>query len=153
MARRQSEGVAITQRSDGRFMARVSWTDDAGRSKRTAVYGRSAKEVKEKLKSLRARIDDGLPARDSKVALSVYVEAWVAGALAVSDRKATTKQLYAQLARTHVARSEMGRMPLDRFKAEPHRDVGRDAANRGQGIVDGAAGLHDPARDSRHGRP
>lgn len=67
MTRRQGEGVAITERSDGRFMARVSWTDEAGQSKRTAVYGRSAREVRDKLKALRGRLESGLPARDSKV--------------------------------------------------------------------------------------
>lgn len=44
------------------------------------------------------------------------MEAWIAGPLAVSDRKASTKQLYAQLARTHIGQSDLAALPLDRIK-------------------------------------
>ncbi len=40
----------------------------------------------------------------------------VAAALAASDRKATTKTMYAGMARKHIAGSRLGALPLDKLK-------------------------------------
>ncbi len=50
MNRRGNSEGTITQRSDGRYAVAIPWRDEAGRSKRTWVYGRTRKEVRNKLK-------------------------------------------------------------------------------------------------------
>src|SRR4051794_29365282 len=53
--RGNSEGT-IVQRSDGRYAGAIAWRDETGRSKRTWVYGRTRKDVRDKLKVMQGRL-------------------------------------------------------------------------------------------------
>lgn len=80
------------------------------------MYGKSRKEVRDKLKVMRGRLDAGLNAVDARARLDNYAAAWITSTLAASDRKQTTKTLYAGLTNTHIIGSSVGGMTLDRIK-------------------------------------
>lgn len=110
------EGSKPIQRADGRWMVKVRYTDADGAPKRATVYGKTQKEVAAKRRELVKRLADGKPATDAKLVLGAYVETWIAGPLAASDRKANTKAMYATVARKHIAGRALGRAALDKLK-------------------------------------
>lgn len=116
MPRRGNSEGTIAQRSDGRYAGAIAWRDDAGRTKRTWVYGKTRKEVRDKLKVMRDRLGAGLAAVDARARLDSYAAAWISSTLAASDRKGTTKALYAGLTRSHIIGSSLGGMTLDKIR-------------------------------------
>jgi integrase len=80
------------------------------------VYGKTRKAARDKLKAMQARLDVGLAAVDARARLDEYAAAWITSTLEASDRKHSTKTLYAGLARTHIIGSRLGSMTLDRIK-------------------------------------
>lgn len=115
--RANGEGSRPIQRKDGRWAVGIRYIDPDGLSKRTYVYGKTAKEAREKAEAVRERVKAGRPAKDAKTTLATFVEDWIEGTLAVSDRKSSTKSMYATLARKHVAGSDLGARSLDRLEA------------------------------------
>jgi integrase len=87
-----------------------------GRSRRTWVYGKNRVEVRRKLKAISDRLNKGMPGADSRGLLDSYARAWLAGTLPASDRKASTKSLYASVTRSHVIGSDLGSMKLSAIK-------------------------------------
>jgi integrase len=65
---------------------------------------------------VRKRIADGQPAKDSPDTVSSWMTAWRESSLAASDRKATTKSLYASLSKKHLECHAIGAKRLDRLK-------------------------------------
>jgi integrase len=63
---------------------------------------------------LQDRVRAGAPPRDDKAPLGAFAEQWIATTLAVSDRRQSTKSLYASLTRSHLARSHLGNQPMNR---------------------------------------
>lgn len=110
------EGSRPSQRADGRWQVHVRYTDADGAPKRTTVYGKTQKEVTAKRRELVKRLADGKPATDAKLILATYVETWIAGPLAASDRKPNTRAMYATVARKHIAGRALGRAALDKVK-------------------------------------
>jgi len=117
MTKRANGEGSIYRRGDGRWSGALSYVDRSGVRKRHVEYGPTQKDVRDKLRAARDRLDGGAPVRDAKVTLAVYVEQWIATTLAASDRKGSTKQLYAGLARTHLCPAPLGALPLDRLRA------------------------------------
>lgn len=115
MSRRANgEGSKPVKRKDGRWAVSLRYIDPDGLAKRSTVYGKTAKEAREKAEEARRRVKRSQPPKDSRVVLGAFVEEWISSTLAVSDRKASTKSMYATLARKHVVDSDLGRSALDR---------------------------------------
>lgn len=110
------EGSNPRQRTDGRWQVHVRHTDEHGTSKRSTVYGKTAQEARDKASQVRSRLEDGLPTRDRKATVEAFALEWIDSALAASDRKATTKTMYAGVARVHIVGSRLGRMALDKLR-------------------------------------
>lgn len=110
------EGSNPRQRSDGRWQVHIRYTDEAGLSKRTTVYGKTATEARDKADEVRSRLKAQLPARDRKDTVEAFTLEWIDAALAASDRKATTKAMYATVARKHVVGSKVGGLALDKLR-------------------------------------
>ncbi len=68
-----------------------------------------------KLSAIRKRPNAGAPAKDGGMAHNHYAASWIASTLDVSDRKATTKSLYATLTRTHIIGSPLGALGLKKI--------------------------------------
>lgn len=109
--RANGEGT-LGQRKDGRWEGRLSYLDDTGRSRRLTVYGATQKEARTKLRAAQDRVEAGAPPKDASTTVGAYVEHWIGSALAASDRKDSTKELYAMLARKHLAAGTFGSRPL-----------------------------------------
>ena len=70
------------------------------------------KEVSGKLRDMVRRVEAGSAARDDSTLFGVFAARWLESSLPASDRKETTKVLYAGLARTHILASDLGRLSM-----------------------------------------
>ena len=104
------------QRADGRWQVHIRHTDADGRSRRYTVYGSTPKEARAKASAVRERLRANLPARDRKVTLGAFAAEWIDSTLAASDRKASTKAMYATMARQHIIGSKIGAQQLDKLR-------------------------------------
>jgi integrase len=114
--RGNSEGSNPVQRANGRWQVHIRHTDEDGSSSRHTVYGNTAKEARDKAAEVRARLRANLPAKDRKITLGEFTAEWIDSSLAASDRKATTKNLYGTMARTHIIGAKIGAKPLDKLR-------------------------------------
>ena len=80
------------------------------------VYGSTPKEAWAKASAVRERLRANLPARDRKVTLGAFAAEWIDSTLAASDRKASTKAMYATMTRQHIIGSKIGGRPLDKLR-------------------------------------
>lgn len=132
--RRDGEGTLPRQRADGRWFSDIRSTDDYGVTKRTRVYGKTAKEVQAKLKEVRKRLDDGLPPTDAKMTVGAFTSVWLATTLPNSARKATTKATLTTLANKHIVGTSFGAVRLDQLR--PQRVEGWFVDLRTSGLSD-----------------
>ena len=117
MGTRTANGTGnLRKRPNGSWEARLSYTDVDGTLKRVSVYGKTQREVREKAKAVRDRVDNGAPATDDKVALAAWMARWRETTLAVSDRKESTRSLYASLSRKHIEAGVIGPIPLAKLR-------------------------------------
>ncbi len=68
------------------------------------------------MRDAKARVERGAAPKDAKLLLRDYVREWITTTLAASDRKETTKQTYATLARTWIIGGDIGAKPLDKLR-------------------------------------
>jgi hypothetical protein len=98
------------------YKGALSYQDENGITKRYVAYGRTRKDVRDKLDTARERLNAGAPVRDAKQTVADWLAHWRATALAASDRKESTKALYANLCRGHLEPEPFGASRLDRLK-------------------------------------
>lgn len=127
------EGSTPTQRADGRWQVHIRHTDEHGAPKRVTVYGKTPEEARKKARAVGKRLDAGQPARDRRVTLDAFATEWIGTALAASDRKATTRTMYAGATRTHIIGSRLGSTALDRLA--PRQVEGWVVELRGKGLA------------------
>ncbi|OBG69482.1 site-specific integrase [Mycobacterium sp. E3339] len=118
MAKRAANGRgAVRHRSDGRWEARLSYIDSAtGQRKRISVYASTQKLALAELDKVQDRLEEGKPPKDATATVGAWLVHWRATTLAASDRKAATKELYANLSRKHLEPAPFGALRLDRLK-------------------------------------
>lgn len=128
------EGTVPRLRPDGRWQIDLRYQDSSGALKRTAVYGRTQAEARAKAKELRKRLELGQPVRDTADTLGRFAGEWIATALAASERKASTKAMYASVARSQIVSSALGGLPLG--KITPRAVEGWLVELRGKGLAE-----------------
>jgi hypothetical protein len=77
------------------YKGAISYKDENGDTKRYVAYGRTRKDVRDKLDKARERLNVGAPVRDAKQTVGNWLTHWRVTSLAVSDRKESTRELYA----------------------------------------------------------
>ncbi len=87
-----------------------------GLAKRAQVTSTLKKEVSAQLRDMMKRVEGGAPARDDSGLFGVFAARWLESSLPASDRKETTKVLYAGLARNHVIGSDLGKLPMKNLR-------------------------------------
>jgi integrase len=132
--RGNSEGSTPRRRPDGRWQINLRVTDEDGRASRHTVYGDTPQEARARAAEMRKRIADGHPARDRKQTVAAFTQHWIDTSLQASDRKETTKVMYAGVARTHILASAIGRLTLDRVR--PSHVEGWVVELRRKGLAD-----------------
>ena len=76
--RNAQSGGSIRQRPDGRWEARYTAGRDPGTGKQIqkSIYGKSQKEVREKLQKVCAELDEGTYLEPSRMAVAQWLEIW-----------------------------------------------------------------------------
>ena len=117
-ARRPKGEGSIFQRADGKWIGRITYDDpETGLRKRSQVSGDTPKAAAAALKKIRERVDAKQPPRDDRAMFGAFAEQWISTSLAVSDRKQSTKTLYAGLTRSHIVGSALGMTPMNQIRA------------------------------------
>ena len=127
------EGTVPRLRPDGRWQIDLRYLSD-GVAKRTTVYGKTQGQARARAKGLRKRLELGQPATDTTDTVGAFALEWITTGPAASERKASTKAMYATLARNHIASSALGGMPLG--KATPRAVEGWLVELRARGLAE-----------------
>ena len=121
MATRKTKGAkgggTIRQRPDGRWEARYTLGIDpkTGKQIQKSVYGKTQKEVRQKLTAITAEIDDGTYMEPCRMTLDEWLDIWLRDYL--TGVKPSTAYLYQRQAKLYI-RPALGSVRLDRL--EPH---------------------------------
>jgi integrase len=116
MAKRRSNNEgSITKRKDGRWMARVlTGYNDQGAPIRKAVYGKSEKEVKEKLTEIMYKRQTGTYKEPSKTTVSQWLDNWLDDYMKPSLRPTTWANYETQI-RVHI-KPAIGNLKLSQLQ-------------------------------------
>jgi integrase len=140
MSKRASGEGSVRQRPNGTWEARISYADPVtGQQRSQSIYAATAELVRDKLDEARDRIKEQAPVRDSTLHLSDWLSHWFETSLEASSRKQSTKALYRNLARRHLAPAPLGTTRLDKLR-KTHID-GLIVKLRKQGLSDSTVRL------------
>ena len=109
-------GGTIRQRPDGRWEARYTLGIDPGTGKQIqkSVYGKTQKEVRQKLIAITAEIDNGTYQEPCKMTVNEWLDIWLKDyQIGVKD---STAYLYERQAKLYL-RPALGNIPLETLKA------------------------------------
>ncbi len=113
MGKRSNGEGTFCKRSDGRWMGQVT-LDTEGGYKRKTVYGKTQKEVKEKIAELKSGCRSGKLIETSSMPLEDWMQLWIANYK--PDLKVTTRESYELYINVHIKGSEIGKIPLSKLK-------------------------------------
>jgi integrase len=109
MGKRGNGEGGITRRKDGLYMARYTVQTPTG-PKRKTLYGKTRREVDEKLTKAKADRDGGLVFDADGIKVGEYLERWLADSVRDTVRP-TTFERYEQMVRLHIS-PVLGRLKL-----------------------------------------
>lgn len=109
-------GGTIRKRSDGRWEARYTLGIDpkTGKQIQKSVYGKTQKEVRQKLTAITAEIDDGTYMEPCRMTLDEWLDIWLRDYL--TGVKPSTAYLYQRQAKLYI-RPALGSVRLDRLES------------------------------------
>ena len=120
MATRKTKGAkgggTIRQRPDGRWEARYTLGIDPGTGKQIqkSVYGKTQREVRQKLTAITAEIDSGVCQEPCKMTVNEWLDIWLKDYQ--TGVKDSTAYLYEWQAKLYL-RPALGNIPLETLKA------------------------------------
>ena len=101
MASRRGPGEgSITRRADGRWMARVDLGWQGGKRCRKTLYGRTKREVQEKLREMLCRTDQGLPVVPEQETVGAFLHRWLE--FKKTELRPRSYESYEHLVRAHL---------------------------------------------------
>ena len=109
-------GGSIRKRPDGRWEARYTTGFDpkTGKQIQRSIYGKTQKEVRQKLNQVTAEIDSGDYLEPSGMKLSDWLDSWLADYS--GDKKYSTMKHYRAACETHI-KPRLGDVPLSKLNA------------------------------------
>ena len=112
-----SGGGSIRKRSDGRWEARYTAGHDpkTGKQIQKSIYGKTQKEVREKLTKVLSEIDEGSYMELSKDSLSHWLDIWLKTYVAHSVKPYTVDS-YTRICERHI-KPALGRITLDQLES------------------------------------
>ena len=129
MAKRRGNGEgSITRRKDGLYMARYTIQTATG-AKRKTLYGKTRREVDEKLTKAKADRDSGLVFDADNLKLGEYLARWLADSVRDTVRP-TTFERYEQIVRLHI-RPVLGKVKLKNLTSAHVRGLYREKLDAG----------------------
>lgn len=124
MPRKRGNGEgSINQLADGRWQGRimVGYDPITGKPNRKAVYGKTQKEVREKLSALREELKNGLKVTVKKMTFGEWLDKWLEDHIKIGTRL-TTYENYSCIVKTHI-RPLLGTIRLDKLKTEEIQEL------------------------------
>ena len=109
-----SGGGTIRKRSDGRWEARYTLGFDpkTGKQIQKSIYGKTQKEVRQKLSKVNTEIDEGTYAEPSKMKLAVWLDQWLRDY--IGNVKGSTVKSYQDHVRINI-KPYLGEVPLSKL--------------------------------------
>ena len=116
MAKRGNGEGSIYKRSDGRWaaVADLGWQD--GKRKRKTFYGRTQREVQERLAAGLRSHRQGVPLTSDRLTVSQYLDSWLEETAKPTVRPRTF-QSYSEIVRLHL-NAELGRISLAKLSPQ-----------------------------------
>lgn len=116
-ARRRGNGEGgIYQRADGMWCASVDLGIVNGKRRRKVIYGKTRKEVSEKLKTLHREQAAGNPISVERQTVAEFLEHWLTTVVAQRN-KPRTQESYREMVRLHIE-PQIGRHQLSKLAPE-----------------------------------
>jgi len=115
MGKRGNGEGGIYRRADGVWCASVDLGYAAGRRRRKVVYGKTRRQVAEKLAAMTQATAAGRPVVEDSRRLGDYLEHWLREVIE-PDRRPATAASYRDMMHRHIA-PELGHIRLDRLAA------------------------------------
>ncbi len=118
-AKKNAQGAGtIRKRSDGRWEAQytVGFDPATGKQKQKSIYGKTQKEVRERLTEITTELDDGTYIEPSNMTLEAWMSIWLEDYM--FDKKWSTIKHYKAQAKAHILPA-LGKVPLSQL--DPHR--------------------------------
>jgi integrase len=128
MGKRGNGEGGISRRKDGLYMARYTVQTATG-AKRKTLYGKTRREVDEKLTKAKADRDGGLVFDADNLRLGEYLGRWLADSVRDTVRP-TTFERYEQLVRLHI-RPVLGKVKLKNLTSAHVRGLYREKLDAG----------------------
>ena len=128
MGKRGNGEGSITRRKDGLYMARYTVQTATG-SKRKTLYGKTRREVDEKLTKAKTDRDGGLVFDADNLQLGEYLERWLVDSVRDTVRP-TTFERYEQMVRLHI-RPVLGKVKLKNLTPAHVRGLYREKLDAG----------------------
>ena len=106
MARKSTRGAqgsgSIRKRPDGRWEARYTSgvNPQTGKQVQHSIYGKTQKEVREKLRSITAKIDKGIYTEPIRITLGEWLDIWLKEY--TGNMKPHTKKSYEATVKNHI---------------------------------------------------
>jgi integrase len=126
--RRGNNEGSISRRKDGRWMGRYTFHSPTG-PKQKAVYGKTRKEVAEKLTKAMAERDGGLYFEAENLSVAEFLERWLSDSVRGSVRGSTHASYRRQVERYVIP--AIGRMKLKRVTPAHVQGLYRSMLDRG----------------------
>lgn len=104
----------IRKRSDGRWegQSTIGYDDKTGKRIRKSVYGKSQKEVRQKISKVSTELDEGIYLEPSKLSLSDWLDIWLKEY--TFDKKYSTVKGYKAQIKKHI-RPGLGKYNLSQI--------------------------------------
>ena len=102
MAKKENGAGSIRKRKDGTWEGRYCAGTNPGTGKpiRKSIYGKTQKEVRERLTKITAELDDGIFIEPSKITLGQWLDTWLKDY--TKDIKPLTRKTYTAQVNTHI---------------------------------------------------
>lgn len=128
--RRRGHGEgSIYQRKDGQWVGSISLGHEGGRRRRKTVYGKSRREVQEKVTKLRYQQHRGLPVADDRRPLADFLDEWLNDVVRPSTRPRTLES-YRDRVETHLIPA-LGHLRLNELSAAHIQRLLADQTGKG----------------------
>jgi integrase len=128
MGKRGNGEGGISRRKDGLYMARYKIQTPTGSNRKT-LYGKTRREVDEKLTKAKVDRDGGLVFDADNLKLGEYLERWLADSVRDTVRP-TTFERYEQIVRLHI-RPVLGKVKLKNLTSAHVRGLYREKLDAG----------------------
>ena len=120
---------SIFKRKDGRWVCAVTLGFQGGKIKRKTIYGRTRKEVQDKLTPILRDLQKGIPVITERQTVGQFLDRWLSDSVKISVRPKTFSS-YSDLVRLHI-KPELGHIQLTKLSPQHVQGLLKDRLKAG----------------------